>query len=543
MNIETAERGKIMEAYAIYLRKSRADIEAESHGEGETLLRHEKTLLELAPKLNLNVSEIYREIVSGETIAARPVMQLLLTEVEQGKWNGVLVMEVERLARGDTIDQGIVSQAFKFSNTKIITPAKTYDPSNEFDEEYFEFGLFMSRREFKTINRRIQRGRIASVKEGKYVSSVAPYGYERIKLKNEKGYSLKINEEQAKVVRMIYNWYVYGDAQLDGKIELLGCSRIAKKLDSMSIKPMIKETWSRTSIKDILQNPVYTGKIRWQHRKEVKQIKNNIITITRPNADEYILADGIHDAIIEDETWTKAQDIMNKRGKVSVSGSNVLKNPLAGIVYCGKCGTMMTRLGPNSHTAYDSIKCPNTYCDNISSPLYVVEDSIIDALGNWLNNFKFQWSSKKPDLPHEQSLKDKEAVLRDIASQITKLQNQLNKTFELLEQEVYTTDEFQDRHKKITEQLNSLEDVKLSLVKELNTLREQYNNVNNNDILIPKIENLLEVYYNLENATSRNELLKEVLEKVDYTKTEPNKKGKRENRTFTVDIFPKTSQV
>ncbi len=101
-----------MNEYAIYLRKSRADIEAEAHGEGETLLRHEKTLLDMARKLNLNITEIYREIVSGETIAARPVMQLLLSEVEQGKWKGVLVMEVERLARGDTIDQGIVSQAF-----------------------------------------------------------------------------------------------------------------------------------------------------------------------------------------------------------------------------------------------------------------------------------------------------------------------------------------------------------------------------------------------------------------------------------------------
>lgn len=84
-------------------------------------------------------------------------------------------MEVERLARGDTIDQGLVAQAFKFSDTRIITPVKSYDPNNEFDEEYFEFGLFMSRREYKVINRRLQRGRLASVKEGKWVSNRAPY--------------------------------------------------------------------------------------------------------------------------------------------------------------------------------------------------------------------------------------------------------------------------------------------------------------------------------------------------------------------------------
>ncbi|MCL1904457.1 MAG: recombinase family protein, partial [Oscillospiraceae bacterium] len=152
-----------MNQYCMYLRKSRADAEAEQRGEGETLARHEKTLFELARRHKLNVCQVYREIVSGETIAARPVMQQLLSEISEGMWTGVLVMEVERLARGDTIDQGMVMQAFKYSETRIITPMKTYDPNNEFDEEYFEFGLFMSRREYKTINRRLQQGRITSV--------------------------------------------------------------------------------------------------------------------------------------------------------------------------------------------------------------------------------------------------------------------------------------------------------------------------------------------------------------------------------------------
>lgn len=163
--------------YCLYLRKSRADMEAESRGEGETLARHEKILLDLAKRMKLDITQIYREIVSGETISSRPVIQQLLSEVEQGTWSGVLVVEVERLARGDTIDQGIVAQSFKYSNTKIITPMKVYDPSNEFDEEYFEFGLFMSRREYKTINRRLQRGRLESIKEGKYLGTTPPYVY------------------------------------------------------------------------------------------------------------------------------------------------------------------------------------------------------------------------------------------------------------------------------------------------------------------------------------------------------------------------------
>ena len=73
-------------------------------------------------------------------------------------------------------DQGTVAETFQYSGTKIITPDKVYDPADEADAEYFEFGLFMSRREYKAINRRLQRGRMASLSEGKYIAGTAPYG-------------------------------------------------------------------------------------------------------------------------------------------------------------------------------------------------------------------------------------------------------------------------------------------------------------------------------------------------------------------------------
>ena len=111
-------------AVAMYLRKSRADREAEARGEGETLARHEKVLRDLASKTGLKIGAIYKELVSGETISARPQMQHLLLEVMQGKWDGVLVMEVERLARGDTRDQGTVSKHSNSAVRKSSPPLK-----------------------------------------------------------------------------------------------------------------------------------------------------------------------------------------------------------------------------------------------------------------------------------------------------------------------------------------------------------------------------------------------------------------------------------
>ena len=253
--------------YCLYLRKSRSDAEAEARGEGETLARHEATLLELAKRKKLDITDIKREVVSGETIAARPVMQQLLVEVEQGVWDGVLVMEVERLARGDTIDQGIVAQTFKFSNCEIITPMKDYKPGNEFDEEYFEFGLFMSRREYKTINRRLQNGRQSSIKEGKYVGSGSPYGYDRVRLQGEKGFTLTPNPAEAEIVRLIFSLYTRGEKQEDGSFRRLGVSLIVRRLNEMRVPPRKSVHWSVASVRGILSNPIYIGKLRWAGAK------------------------------------------------------------------------------------------------------------------------------------------------------------------------------------------------------------------------------------------------------------------------------------
>ena len=227
-------------SYAIYLRKSRADTEAEQRGEGETLTRHKNILLEIAKKHNLTITQIYHEIVSGDSISSRPQMQKLLQDITDNKYIGVLVMEIERLARGD---QGIVAQAFKSSNTKIITPTKTYDPNNEFDEEYFEFSLFMSRREYKTIKRRMQSGRIASVKEGNYIYTNAPYGYRKIH-PEPKIHTLEIIPNEAETVQKIYNLY------LSGK----GAGTIATELNSLQISPQKSALWEKASIRKILTN-------------------------------------------------------------------------------------------------------------------------------------------------------------------------------------------------------------------------------------------------------------------------------------------------
>lgn len=517
------------ESICIYLRKSRADREAEAHGEGETLARHERILLELAKKKEYIVGAIYREVVSGETIADRPVMQQLLREVESGMWDGVLVVEVERLARGDTIDQGVVSRAFQYSDTKIITPTKIYDPNNEFDEEYFEFGLFMSRREYKTIKRRLNNGRISSVKEGKYCGNKPPYGYERIKLAREKGYTLRPVPAQAEIVKMIYTWYA-GDG-----CEQIGVAKIVRKLNDMGIKSALGGDWTPASIQGILTNPVYIGKIRWNGRKTVKTIQNGQVVKTRPRSRNVLICEGLHPAIISDDLYNSVQEIRQKNPPRPISIKNTVRNPLAGIVYCSKCGRAMVRRPYQKRGQEDTLMCPYTSCPTVSSKLSLVEKAVFDGIKEIAEKYKLNNDINTPSNTINSGIISKQNLIREKESELESLNIQKAKQYDLLERGIYTTEVFLERSKTIARSIQSCSDIITKLREEIEhdeNIKAQQSN------FIPRCEELLNNYWDL-NIESRNRMLKNLVEKVVYSKNIKNTYGKGNEINFELDIFPK----
>ncbi len=525
-----------MEQYCMYLRKSRADMEAEARGEGETLLRHERTLMEYAQRHNINVTKIYREIVSGETITSRPVMQQLLSEVEQDIWAGVLVMEVERLARGDTVDQGLVAQTFKYSDTKILTPMKVYDPNNEFDEEYFEFGLFMSRREYKTINRRLQNGRVDSAKEGKWTSNKAPYGYKRKKLEKEKGFTLEIIPEEAAVVKMIFELYTIGEEQFDGTIKRLGSTLICKKLNDLNIPSPTGKEWIPAVMLDMLRNPVYIGKIRRNYKPQIKKMQDGVVTKARPRntSDKWVLHNGLHRPLIENELFNNAQKLL-KENKKPVPGNRTIKSPIMGLVYCGICGAKMVRR-PYPNRTPDALMCPKSGCENISSYLTYVEDRIITSLRQWLTDYKLQLAIENKEYIKNTEIEVKKQTVKKVEDEIISLNKQINNVHDLLEQGIYTTEIFIERSKIIREKLstakNNLDILNKSLMEDNRAQRSLTE-------FIPKVEHILEVYYSINDPAGRNELLNEVISKAIYTKKKRvYNSGNFDN--FELIVFPKT---
>lgn len=497
-----------MDYYCAYLRKSRKDMDAEAHGQGETLARHEKRLKDYADSVGIKISKFYREVVSGETISARPVMQQLLTDVENGMWTGVLVVEVERLARGNTLDQGIVSNAFQYSNTKIITPLKTYDPNNDYDEEYFEFGLFMSRREYKKINQRLHEGILSSVNEGKHVGTSAPYGYDKYKLPKQKGYSLKINEYEANMIRLIYNLYCSGN----------GLEFICNELNRLGYKPRRSNEFTKSSISHILANPVYIGKIKYTDKATIKKVINGNIVRVKNDNKNIIYVDGLHEPIIDLNMWNKVQNIRNNNLINRTKVDYTLKNPMASILKCGLCGRSLSRITYSDRN--DVRICCRKCKENVGSNIDYVEKKLLQSLRFLLEDYKIKLiNNDNSDI--EMLLKINEDNILNFKTELDKLKLQLNKTYDLLEQEVYTKDIFIERSSLLKQQIKEIN----NSIAKLETEKKQIiATKNNKEILIPKIEKVIDSYYETNDIKMKNELLKSVLEKVEYTKITPKDK-------------------
>ena len=509
--------------YLIYLRKSRSDSELEKMGV-DVLERHEQILLGLAKQMKLSIGGIYREVVSGDSISARPEMQKLLSEVESGRWKGVLVMEIERLARGDTVDQGIVQRAFQYSGTLIVTPAKVYNPDNEFDEEYFEFGLFMSRREYKTIKRRMQTGRYAAVREGKWPYNTAPYGFNRKKLSKEKGWTLELNEDESPVVRLIFSLYTGPNR--------IGVTKIKHELNQRGIKPRKSDRWTESTIRDILRNVVYDQQVKIGERKVVMTIQDGSPARTRPRTDDYIIVPGRQPRLIAHDIFSEAQSYLGL-GKPKAPSSYGVKNPLAGLMVCSECKKKMIRrpASPDGkYVPYDLLMCTTEHCPTIGSPLDLVEEMVVQALSDWVKDYKLSGKAT-----YESNIPEKEAILHTAQETHEQLLQQKEKLYDFLEQGIYSTEIFLERSSSLQQRISeSSRNIQL-LEKDLKEERERELSV---EMFLPACEGLLDYYWNL-SVQERNQALRQVIDSIEYKKLVKNKKGDVRNANFELTIKPK----
>lgn len=466
-----------MNSVAIYLRKSRDE---ENESRDVTLARHEKLLLEYCERNNLHVKKIYKEVVSGESIAARLEMQRLLLDISAGKYDGVVCIEIERLSRGNQVDQAEILEVFKKTHTKIYTLNKIYDFStdNEIDEEFFEFGLFMSRREYKVICRRLARGRSAALLEGYYTGSVLPYGF--TKEKKGKGFVLIPYDPEADIVRLIFEKFLNGS----------GVTEIARYLNDRGIRPRNAKQFEPSRIREILKNKTYAGYLH---------IKNKKISETWTR--------GKHDPIIDIKTFEQAQSLINI-SKPRSKKELILKNPLASLIKCSICNRTMTLTVNGAGVPY--LRCVSLKCETKSTKLEKVEDQIIKELSEELSNFKYYIDNQAEEDNRKAQRINKE--IKVIEQAIKKKDKALDTCCELLEDGVYTRDQYFKRVNVLTEERDALQ-------ANLEALRD-ISDDNSESIrsAVPILSRCIEKYPELD-IQDKNKILKSIIDKIDYSKT------------------------
>lgn len=504
-----------------YLRKSRTDDPTLTV---EEVLQKHETILDEWVERNIGGSvpeeNKYREVVSGETIDDRPEIQKLLKRIESPKIKAILIVEVQRLSRGDLEDAGRLIKLLRYTNTFVITPQKTYDLRDEYDRDMFERELKRGNEFLEYQKKIMNRGRLLSVSQGNYIGSQPPYGYDKTWIMDGKRKcpTLTENKAQADIVRMIFDLYVNKD---------MGRQKICNQLDSMGIKPPRGKHWSPEAMKDMLENVHYIGKVKWNWRKTVTVVEDSEIIKIRPKSKigEFLIYDGRHEGIIPEELFNAAQE---KQGRnTRTKAKTKIRNPLAGLLFC-KCGRAMSFRTYSSHTGKPRLLCDGQRHCGTGSCLYEeMIERIIGILEQCITDFEIRINNDEGDSVklHAKLIKNLEKKLEELkAKEISQWEKQSDPD----PAQRMPPDIFKILNERV---LKEKEEVQQALCKAYESMPAPVDY----EEKLSKFSEALETLKDPEaTAAEKNRLLKACIERIDYHREKPQRLKSSRKRT-TVD--------
>lgn len=504
-----------VEDLLIYLRKSRQDDPNETVE--EVLAKHEAELQEYAEhEFGRRIPEenIYREVASAESIAGRVEIQKVLARIEDPKIRGVLVINSSRLSRGDLGDCHRIITGLELSKTLVITPRETFDLSKDRDRKYFQDELLRNRDFYEFTRDTLLRGRERAVKRGCYIGRYAPYGYKKVLL--GKDHTLEILEDEAAVVRLVFDIYTKEQATP---------YQIACRLNEMHVKAPRGEKWVKDTIRVMLRNEHYNGKVFFNKIKNTKVLENGEIVVkrlTQPE-EEIIIAEGKHTAIIDPETWEAAQKLVARNPRAK--HTHPLKNPLSGVLHCSQCGKVMYQHPYKK--AEDRYECRTRPRCFKSVKISAIMDAVVIALEE----------SELPELQLRLKNNDGDAVkiqkrmLQKLEKQMEEYRVQEDNQYELLETGKYSQDLFDRRNAALRAKM---EDCQAQIYAAKKSMPESVDYAER----IAKLQDAIDLLKDPEaTPAEQNKTLKAVVERIDFTGSPSDGQNKKRQNRTGVDPF------
>jgi site-specific DNA recombinase len=418
--------------------------------------------------------------ISGTVFLERPAIQLILEKAKRKEIEMVVFKSISRLAR-DLKDSLEIREVLIAHNVRIISIEEGYDSHKAGKNDMaFELWSLFSAQYSRTLSSSVSAALAAKVRRGEHIGKI-PYGYNRVD-----GF-LQINEEEARVVRQIFDWYTK-----DG----WGFKRITSELNRRNIKPRERKKWQITSVQRLIQNPIYCGdfilnqyiKIKIGGRK--KQIRNP--------REKWLVFKNHHVPIVSREIWEKANPKEGNGEKVNITPWNDLR----GICKCSECGSNMVvvqtikKLSDGSKRKYRYMKCSNyrrsgSYgCVNHWPILYEdVREFVIQCLKGKGKSITFNFVSEVEQ--------ERENQLKAIQKQLQQWEEKKKSLVDLYLDQLIGKQEFEEKRNELEDQIHQLEEEILVLGQKEYTHKKVENIRQAFEVLEEENEDLLQVFRTL----------------------------------------------
>jgi len=458
---------------AIYARVSTTE-QAE---EGYSIDEQERVLVNWCKDKGYIVHQVYADRgISGKSIQKRPALKQLLEDAKNKLFDVVIVWKTNRLARNILDLLKIVEM---FNQNYISFRSFTENHETETSSGKLQFHMMAAIAEFErnTISENVKMGMLARARAGKWNGGIV-LGYDLKDITEQgdkrKHTKLAINDKEARIVRRIFELYVAGN----------GYKSIANQINKEGYRGKKGYSFSISTVKTILENPVYVGMIRYDVRRNWTDKRRGDIN---PNP---IIQQGEHEPIILQETWEKAQQILKERSckPNRVHGGTF---PFTGVLRCPQCGAGMV-VSRTVNTLKDGTKKTIEYyacgawknkgtsvCRSNTIRADKAETYIFGRLQELLTNeglvhdIVATVNNKRSD--RGQPLKQEFEALN---KELQQLQRKKEKSIEMYEDDLITREELQQRLVKVNELINQIE-LRLQPIKlrmqsvQIHTINEQ----------------------------------------------------------------------
>ena len=484
---------------AIYCRVSTVE-QAE---EGYSIDSQYQNIKEYCEREGHEIYKLYEDRgISGKNISNRPGIKQLLEDAKNNKFDLVLSWKLNRLSR-KLLDILNIVEFLDKHNVAFRSLTESFETETPSGKLQLNIMGAIGEFERETIADNVRMSLIAKSKEGLWCGGVV-LGYDTVEIPNEgkkrKNTKLQINEKEASTVRRIFELYSQG----------YGYKAVVNRINKEGYKTKRNNEFAVATVKEILKNPIYIGKIRYNVRQDWSKKRRNNIN------QNPIISDGQHEPIIDMETWNKVQVILKERSKKhnKIYDSEF---PLTGILKCPVCGAGMT-ISRSTSKRKDGTKkvleyysCGNwknkgtAVCRSNSIRVEVADEYVLNKIMTVINN-KSILKRVIDNINRNKSSKLQPTIdeLGRITNEINKLNSKKNKNIELFEDGILDKDELSTRVKSINDDIDKLKYREQELKQEVQLAEGEPIPF---EIVKDIMDKFKEVFFNMSTSQQRKQLI------------------------------------